>query len=108
VTRQVTLSADEVQARFDHPVLKPVLDFSEIWFREQDTMLFHDPLAAVSIFDPDVCGFVPGRVDVNSDASAGLLGKTDFYPDAKDKPHEVALTVDADRFFASYFEVFGT
>jgi hypothetical protein len=55
-----------------------------------------------------VCGFVPGRVDVNSDASAGLLGKTDFDSDSKVKPHEVALTVNADRFFKSYFEVFGT
>lgn len=108
VTRQVTLSAKDVRARFDHPVLKPVLDFSEVWFREQDTMFFHDPLAVVSIFDPEVCGFVPGKVDVNSDASAGLLGKTDFDPESKDKPHEVALTVDPDQFFDSYFKVFET
>ena len=106
VTRQVTLSAGEVCERFRHPLLAPVLDFSEVWFREQDRMFFHDPLAAVSIFDPGVCSFTAGRVAVNSDASAGLLGRTDFDPDAEHKPHEVALAVDPERFFASYFKVF--
>ena len=106
VTRRVTLSAGEVRERFKYPLLKPVLDFSEVWFRDQDRLLFHDPLAAVSIFDPGVCTFTAGQVTVNSDAAAGLLGRTDFDPLAEPKPHQVALGVDPERFFASYFKVF--
>ena len=108
VTRQVTMPAAEVRARFDHPVLAPVLDFAEVWFQTQEMMLFHDPLAAVSIFDPEVCRYTPGLVQVNSDAAAGLLGDTVFDPEAPEKPHQVALQVDPERFFASYFGVFGS
>ncbi|MBG0787714.1 MAG: nucleoside hydrolase [Anaerolineaceae bacterium] len=106
VTRQVRMSAQEVKARFTHPVFAPVVDFAEVWFREQEYMIFHDPLAAVSIFDPDVCQFTRGQVTVNSDAAAGLLGETLFDPEAGEKPHEVALQVAPERFFDSYFEVF--
>ena len=108
VTRQVTMPAAEVRARFDHPVLAPVLDFAEVWFQTQEMMLFHDPLAAVSIFDPEVCRYTPGLVQVNSDAAAGLLGDTIFDPEAPEKPHQVALQVDPERFFDSYFGVFGS
>ena len=108
VTRQVTMPAAEVRARFDHPVLAPVLDFAEVWFQTQEMMLFHDPLVAVSIFDPEVCRYTPGLVQVNSDAAAGLLGDTIFDPEAPEKPHQVALQVDPERFFDSYFGVFGS
>ena len=108
VTRQVTMPAAEVRARFDHPVLAPVLDFAEVWFQTQEMMLFHDPLAAVSIFELEVCRYTPGLVQVNSDAAAGLLGDTIFDPEAPEKPHQVALQVDPERFFASYFGVFGS
>ncbi len=107
VTRQVRMSAPEVKTRFTHPVFAPVVDFAEVWFREQEYMIFHDPLAAVSIFDPEVCRFTRGLVTVNSDAAAGLLGETLFDPGAVEKPHEVALQVDPERFFDSYFGVFG-
>ena len=106
VTRQVTMPAEEVRTRFKHPVLAPVLDFAEVWFSTQDQMLFHDPLAAVSIFDPEVCQFTPGLVKVNSDASAGLLGDTNFDRETPKKPHQVALQVNPERFFESYFGVF--
>lgn len=108
VTRQVTMPSVEVRARFNHPVLAPVLDFAKIWFETEDTMFFHDPLAAVSVFDSEVCGFLPGLVQVNSDAAAGLLGDTVFDPEAEEKPHQVALAVDPDRFFDAYFSVFAS
>lgn len=106
VTRQVTLPAGEVRARFTHPVLQPVLDFSEVWFQEQERLFFHDPLAAVCLFDSDVCTFTPGLVTVNSDAAVGELGKTDFTPDTPEALHEVALSVNPDAFFKAFFSVF--
>ena len=104
VTRQVVMPADEVRARFTHDLLLPVVDFAEVWFEKRPSITFHDPLAAVAIFDEDVCGFTRGRVDVEL-ASERALGMTHWQADPNG-PHEVALEVDAGRFFESYFSVF--
>lgn len=101
VTTQVVLPAAEVRRRFQHPLLRPVLDFAEVWFAHQDHITFHDPLAAAAIFDTPVCNFTRGRVEVELQ-SERLGGLTAWTPDAAG-PHEVALEVDADRFFEHYF-----
>jgi purine nucleosidase len=106
VTRQVTMPAKEVKTQFTHPILQPILDFSEVWFKEQELMYFHDPLATVSIFEPDLCTFEQGLVTVNSNGFAGPLGQTIFDPDAPKRPHQVALEVVPERFFDAYFGVF--
>ena len=105
VTCQVRMNSDEVRRRFQTPMLKPVLDFAEIWFKEQDHILFHDPLAATTIFNPEICSFERGLVEVELESSH-LMGLTHWNPDATIKPHEVALSVDADLFFKEYFSVF--
>ena len=51
VTMQVTLPASEVRQCFQSRLLKLVLDFAEVWFEEKETITFHDPLAAATIFD---------------------------------------------------------
>lgn len=106
VTRQVTMPADEVRRRFAHPRLAPVLDFAEVWFRSQkrDVITFHDPLAAATIFDDRLCGFVRGTVTVEL-ASQRFAGATAFSP-RPDGPHEVAETVDPARFVEHYFGLF--
>jgi len=106
VTRQVKLPAHEVRDRFNHPIFKPVLDFAEVWFEQQDFLFFHDPLAALAVFSPSVCEFHKGLVSVNSDADAGLHGKTIFDPEGEEKPHQVALDIDIDAFFTAFFKVF--
>jgi inosine-uridine nucleoside N-ribohydrolase len=103
VTLQVRMSAAEVRRRFDAPLLRPVLDFAEVWFEEQDEILFHDPLAAVTIFDEGVCGFVQGRVTVDLEEEPG---RTLFEAEGEDAPHEVATTVDGERFFDDFFALF--
>lgn len=102
VTLQVKMDADDVRKRFDTPLLRPVLDFAEVWFEEQDKIVFHDPLAAVTLFNADVCGFTRGRVTVDLEAQPG---RTDFAVGDVDAPHEVATTIDAERFFQDYFGV---
>lgn len=104
VTTQVVLPAAEVRRRFDAPLLQPVLDFAEVWFTQRPTLTFHDPLAAVALFDPRVCAFTRGQVTVELDDPA-RLGETHWQP-GETGPHEVALAVDADRFFDQYFSVF--
>ncbi|MBI1881263.1 MAG: hypothetical protein HYR94_24040 [Chloroflexi bacterium] len=83
-------------------LLRPVLDLAEVWFSDRDTITFHDPLAAVTIFDTQVCVFQQGTVDVEL---AGE-GKTYWKPGGPAGRHEVALDVNKARFFRHYFSVF--
>jgi len=38
VTLQVQMRRDEVERRFRHPLLRPVLDFAGYWFKHQPLM----------------------------------------------------------------------
>lgn len=105
VTTQVQMDADTVRKHFQAPLLQPVLDFAEVWFQERDRITFHDPLAAVCIFEPDICRYETGSVTVELD-DAERMGLTYWQPDAADTGQEVAVEVDADRFFAHYFGMF--
>jgi inosine-uridine nucleoside N-ribohydrolase len=104
VTLQVVMAAAEVRRRFQHPRLLPVLDFAEIWFQEQEKITFHDPLAAVTLFDDAVCAFQRGRVEVEL-ADQETIGMTRWTPDPGG-PHEAALQVDPGAFFKHFFSFF--
>jgi purine nucleosidase len=104
VTCQVTMSAAMVRERFQMPLLRPVLDFADVWFQNEDFITFHDPLAATTIFDESICGFERGQVEVEL-VSERLAGLTHWTADVAG-PHEVALTVDSQRFFKHYFSFF--
>lgn len=106
VTCQVRLPAAEVRRRFQAPLLRPVLDFAEVWFKTVEGITFHDPLAATTLFDPTICGFERGRVEIEL-ASPRLAGMTLWTPD-ENGPHEVALSVAPERFFTHYFSFFET
>lgn len=106
VTSQVKLVQNEVSERFKHPLLMSIVDFAEIWFKMTDKMYFHDPLAAVSIFEPNVCTFQHGLVSINLDESVSPLGVINFDSFSDNKPHQVATDVDIDHFFESFFAVF--
>ena len=106
VTLKVTMDANKVRNVFNkHDLLKPVLDFSEIWFKNVEKITFHDPLTAVSLFDDDVCVFEKGEATLacREGDKPGLMNwKSD-----PSGPHEVALEVDPEKFFTSYFRPFG-
>ncbi len=101
VTRQLRLPAAEAHRRLQaSPLLRTVLDMAGAWFEEHDEVVFHDPLAATAIFDGAVCGFERGRVSVAAD------GLTEWQPTVPEGPHEVALSVQPERFFQRYFSMF--
>lgn len=104
VTCRVKMDARQVRERFRADLLRPVLDFAEVWFERRDVITFHDPLAAVTIFDDQVCAFKRGTVEVEL-ASERVKGMTLWKADAEGR-HEVALEVEPERFFERYFEVF--
>ena len=105
VTCQVRMAASEVRQRFQHPLLRPVLDFAEVWFEQEKTITFHDPLAAATIFDGDICQFERGRIEIEL-ASPRLAGLTYWTPQPEVGQQSVALQVNPDRFFTHYFSFF--
>ncbi|HEY6907681.1 MAG TPA: nucleoside hydrolase [Ignavibacteriaceae bacterium] len=105
VTSRVTMKPEEFKKRFSsHKLLRPVLEFSKEFFKEWDVVTFHDPLAAVSIFDKAVCTFERGNVEIET-SEKNKQGLTRWYPGKKGK-QMVAVNVDPGRFFERYFSVF--
>jgi purine nucleosidase len=106
VTQQVVMPAEQVRERFTAPLLRPVLDMAEIWFAGfYPSITFHDPLAAATIFDDDLCSYQQGTVSVEDvDGHA----RTIWQPGGPDAPHQVAVTVDVDRYYQHFFSVVGS
>jgi purine nucleosidase len=105
VTCQVQMLASEVRQRFMHPLLRPVLDFAEVWFQHASTITFHDPLAATTLFNDEICQFERGNVEIEL-ASSRLAGLTYWSPQPGSGRHEVALLVRPELFFDHYFSFF--
>lgn len=108
VTFKVQMSVSEVKRRFSRPLLSAVRDFGKDRFKSGNDLVFHDPLAAAVIFDPKICSYQKGHVEVEF-KSEKLMGLTAFSrPQNKDDAvHEIATQVDRARFFKHYFSVFG-
>jgi len=105
ITWQVSMRPAQVAARFHgDPLLERVLDWSQVWFEERELLHFHDPLAAVALWDPDVCQYKRGRVEVEL-AAGPAMGVTRFVPEETGSRF-FAAGVDATRFFDAYFAVF--
>jgi len=105
VTCRLQMDPEKVRERFRADLLQPVLDFAGIWFEERDVITFHDPLAALTLFDDSVCTFEKGTVEVEL-LSERMRGMTHWMPGGAEAKHEVALDVDVDRFFDRFFGVF--
>jgi inosine-uridine nucleoside N-ribohydrolase len=106
VTQKVMMSADEVRKRYTAPLLRPVLDMAEIWFAGfYPFITYHDPLAAATIFEPDLCGYQRGTVTLDT---TDQPGKTIWQPEQVGAPHQVAMTVDVDRYFEHFFNTVGS
>ena len=105
VTQQVVMSADDVRQRFTAPLLRPVMDMAEIWFKQfYPHITFHDPLAAATIFESDLCSYRRGTVSVDQKEQPG---RTIWQPDGYEAPHQIAVSVDVDRFFDHFFWIVG-
>ncbi len=104
VTLQVKMAPDQVKARFAGiPLLESVYDFSKVWFEERDVLHFHDPLAAATLFNDQICAFEKGTVTIDLNTT-DQLGFTHWRPGSG--PHEVASTIRPNRFFEEYFAAF--
>ena len=107
VTGQCRLGADECRRRFTQAG-RPfafVAAMAEVFFRyELPEIVFHDPLAAALIFEPKLCQTKAQRIEVDL-VNERTLGRTHPVDGADSKPHHVAQSVDAAKFFAHYFSI---
>ncbi len=101
VTSEVKMSMERVLSTFRSSRAEPVMDFAEVWFRTNDSVTFHDPLAAATVFRDDICRFETGRVKVDIDDGRAF---TRWSGDPSGG-HEVAVSVDPSIFFEHFCSV---
>jgi len=100
VTSRVSMRAEEFRRGFRSDLFAPIQDFANVWFREWPGTTFHDPLAAAAIFNPDVCGFTRGNVEIEL-GDQHAMGLTRWTEDPAGR-HEVAFDVNPSAFFAHF------
>lgn len=100
VTLQCTLGPEEVRQRFQGPLLSTVLPMAEAWLSHSERVVFHDPLAAATVFCPELCRYETGTVRADGDR-----GSTFFEPGhGRDR---VATAVEAQAFFDEFWGTVG-
>lgn len=104
VTSRLIMKPEEARAIFRHPLLEPVMDIAEEWFKDEERVTFHDPLTAVSLFHDDVCVFERGNIGIETESR--LLGGFTYWRRSDTGRHKVAMEVNQERFFEHLFEVF--
>ncbi|MFR8032701.1 MAG: nucleoside hydrolase [Lachnospiraceae bacterium] len=99
VTDRLTVEAKraEVLFRTDSDLMKAVFSFGNAWLEHSEKLTLHDPLAAVSVFYPEICRFERGNVRVETKLERNM-GGTAFVPSKKGNV-EIARTVDRGRFY---------
>lgn len=104
ITTQCVLPGDRARAEIRSGVLDPVADMCSIWLESCDQVVFHDPLTAAIVFEPELCQYERGvaSVELKSDRLAGFT-----YWDRGDEssPHAIAVGVDVEAFLDHYFRV---
>jgi purine nucleosidase len=103
VTTQCRLPTEEFRQRFQKGPLKIVGEMAETWFSHRKHVLFHDPLAAACIFEPQLIQFSRGTVRVELQDEQ-LAGRTILEADDAG-PHQVGQSVDSQAFFKHYFSI---
>lgn len=104
VSSRVVMTPEEAERRFRHHIMQVVMSIAREWFKDEPRVSFHDPLAAVCIFNDDVCSYKRGYMDCVLDSR--LLGGMTIFREDPAGPHQVAWDVDGDKFFEHLFEVF--
>lgn len=103
VTTRCVVSADELRSRLRGSVFDIVRDMAEIWFREHEQVVLHDPLAAVCIFVPKLFRWRRAQIRVHVDGP--FEGATDCRWGDSEGVHQIVVDVDVKGFMAHYFEV---
>ena len=108
VTCKCKLDSGECIRRFKEAggPLAVVAAMTEVWASHREKVIFHDPLAGAVIFEPGLCQYEDGQVEVELQ-SEHLKGMTLWNAKADPKPHRIAIDVNPAAFFEHYFGVTG-
>lgn len=104
VTSQVTMSSKEFNEKFKADIFRPLQDYAQHWYDYSHIVTFHDPLAAATLFNKNICRFERGNVSIElrEGENAGMT----FWDKDEQGNHEVATSVSKEEFFKEYFSVF--
>ncbi len=109
VTLQCALDAEEARTRLQQgdALSRAVLSLANIWFRNTGTVTFHDPLAAAFLFEPALCRMESAQVlvELHHTEAYGTTFEADA---AENRPHSIAVSVDAEAFFEHYWRILAT
>ena len=99
VTDRLTIESNQAEILFkaDSDLMKAVFSFGNAWLKSSKKLTLHDPLAAVSVFHPDICQFERGNVRVET-VQERNMGSTIFIPSSSGNV-EIARTVDREQFY---------
>lgn len=103
VTLKCRMPAHECRRLFKGGPLDIVGAMAEVWFRDQEVITFHDPLAAACIFEPDLCTYRRGRVTMTLGETEEQDSSVTIFREDPIGPHSVADDVNPERFFDRYF-----
>jgi len=104
VTTLCSIPAAECREQLSRPGIPTLIaPMAEIWLQHAGSVVFHDPLAAAVIFEPQICGFANGKVEVEltSDRASGMT----YWTADENGLHTAATTVDRTAFFEHYFQI---
>jgi purine nucleosidase len=100
VTSQLVLKKHEKPDLFGSRLMKAVEDFGSPWLEKND-MTFHDPLAGACMFEPQLCRYERGLIEVDF-YNEKKLGMMSFQ--GNDAGYcEIAVSVSREAFFRHYF-----
>lgn len=99
VTDMLTIDAQSASKLLpaNSPLMRAIFDFGNAWLTNSNKLTLHDPLAAISVFYPDICKFERGFVKVETKETE-RMGETRFTPDDNGNA-EIARTVDKMYFY---------
>lgn len=115
VTTRCTQTAEDFRRRHRAaiPPAPALLEMAEASFRKRRQVTYNDPLAAATVFSPELCTYVAGIVTMILDRPGEASARTYFAPDRhageRSSPDQmssqrVAKGVRVDRFFDEYFD----
>lgn len=99
VTGQLSIAAEGAQELFPagSALMRAIFDFGSAWLQGSGLLTLHDPLAAVSVFYPELCRFERGNVQVET-AQEACMGATRLLENPQGRV-EVARSADKGRFY---------
>ena len=106
VTGALEIRPDQLLGRLSASVPPLLHTLIDAWAARHDAVRFHDPLAAASLFAPELFAFRSARCAVEL-APAKRLGRTNAEHTGADLPHQLLCTTNYQRFAQHLFATIG-